>query len=57
MEKFLNDEVVFRENDPPDTVYFVLQGEINYINEEGDTLVLIKQGEVCGEAEVIQSTL
>ena len=57
MEKFLKDEVVFRENDPPDTVYFVLQGEINYINEEGDTLVLIKQGEVCGEAEVIQSTL
>ena len=48
-DKFLKDDVIYREGDPPDTIYFLLQGDLAYMNEQGEKDLLIKSGDVFGE--------
>lgn len=45
-------ELIYREGDPHDEVFFIIKGSITLMNSKGHELMTIREGEMFGEIEV-----
>ncbi len=49
-------EVVYREGDHPEEVYFLSSGKIDLVDESGRVMVQMLEGCLFGEIEVLEGT-
>lgn len=49
----LKDEIIYRQLDPSEEIYFILNGEVYLTDENGSIILTIKESFYFGEEEVI----
>ena len=52
--KVNKNSIIYREGDPSDNLYFIISGEVQFFNSEGNLLLTITEGDNFGEEELIE---
>ncbi|KRX07802.1 Cyclic nucleotide-binding protein [Pseudocohnilembus persalinus] len=54
--KLNKDNIIYRQGDPSEEIFFILSGEVLIINEDYEILVKIKQGQYFGQEDILNGT-